>query len=67
MAKGMHRVSKSDAKAIDSSDEQSIFAAASPVSSATVVFAAAVSGAVSAASPVSSAAVFAAVSAVSAH
>ena len=55
MAKGIHRASKLAAKAIDSS----------PVSSATVLFAAAAaSGAVS---PVSSVAVSAAASAVSAH
>ena len=76
MAKGIHRASKLAAKAIDSSPVSSTsvlsiaaasgaVSAASPVSSATILFAA--SGAVSAASPVSRAAVSAAASVVSVH
>ena len=79
MAKGIHRASKLAAKAIDSSPVSNAtvlstaaasgaVSAASPLSSATVLFAAvAASGAVSAASPVSRAAVFATASVVFVH
>ena len=79
MAKGIHRASKLAAKAIDSSPVSNAtvlstaaasgaVSAASPLSSAAVLFAAvAASGVVSAASPVSRAAVFAAASVGSVH